>query len=206
VNGPGDDFTVISQGGNYSIFLQPTSESSLSLIGRANGTHSFDLNDIGMDLARYVRVEYFVGDTIALDAIEAINYNIPASDIYDPQISGPADFWVWSNQSLIQLEWEASDDTPKNYTVLVNGSAVENGPWNGSDLAISISNPGTGFWNITLHLNDLSDNSASDSVILEVRAVSMPVNLILLAGIAVGGVLILAVILYLFKFRSRGAT
>jgi hypothetical protein len=206
VNGPGDDFTVISRGGNYSIFLQPTYESSPTLLVRANGTQSFDLDDISMDLARYVRVEYFMGDTVELDAIEAINYNVPTSDIYDPQISGPNDLWVWANQSLVQLEWEASDDTPNNYTVLVNGSGIEDGPWDGSDLLVSISNPGAGIWNVTLLLYDLSDNSASDSVILEVRAVSSPVDLILIGGIGFGVVLIVAVMLYLFKFKSSGTT
>ncbi|MFW9864293.1 MAG: hypothetical protein ACFFEX_17320, partial [Candidatus Thorarchaeota archaeon] len=87
VNGPGDDFTVIARGGNYSVFVQPTYDSSPALIGRTNGTDSFDLNDISVDLARYVKVEHFVGDTVELDAIEAINYNAPTSDIYDPQIS-----------------------------------------------------------------------------------------------------------------------
>jgi hypothetical protein len=204
VNGPGNDFTVIAQGGNYSVFLQPTYDSSPSLIGRTNGTRSFDLDDISMDLARYVRVEHFVGDTVELDAIEAINYNTPTSDIYDPQISGPDDLWVWANQSLIQLEWEAFDDTPNNYTVLVNGSVVEDGSWDGSDLLISISNPGAGIWNVTLLLYDLSNNSASDSVILEVRSVSSPVDLILLGGIGFGVVLIVVIMLYLFKFKSRG--
>ncbi|MHA1924677.1 MAG: hypothetical protein ACW974_02070 [Candidatus Thorarchaeota archaeon] len=203
VNGPGDDFTVISRGGNYSVFLQPTYESSPSLLARANGTQSFDLNDIGMDQARYVRVEHFVGDTVELDAIEAINYNAPTSDIYDPLISGPDDLWVWSNQSHIQLEWEVSDDTPNNYTVLVNGSAVQEESWDGSDVLVSIANPGAGFWNVTLLLYDLSGNWASDSVILEVRAVSVPVDLLLIGGIALGGVLIVVVVLYFLKMRRN---
>jgi hypothetical protein len=201
VNGLGNDFTVIARGGNYSVFVQPTYDSSLSLIGRTNGTHSFDLDDLSMDQVRYVRVEHFVGDTIELDAIEAINYNTPTSDIYDPQISGPDDLWVWSNQSQIQLEWEASDDTPNNYTVFVNGTAVQDDSWDGSDLAISITNPGAGFWNVTLLLYDLSGNSASDSVILEVRVISTPVDLILIGGIALGGGILVVIALYFFKVR-----
>ncbi|MFW9888919.1 MAG: hypothetical protein ACFFER_12095, partial [Candidatus Thorarchaeota archaeon] len=205
VNGPGNDFTIIARGGNYSVFVQPTYDSSPSLIGRTNGTHSFDLDDLSTEQVQYVRVEHFVGDTIELDAIEAINYIVPTSDIYDPQILGPQDVWVWANQSLIQLEWKASDNTPNNYTVLVNGSAVEYSPWDGSDLLISITNPGTGFWNITLLLYDLSENWASDGVILEVRAVSSPDNLLFLGGVAIGGILIVVIIPYIFKARSKAA-
>ncbi|MFX1331861.1 MAG: hypothetical protein ACFE9W_09905 [Promethearchaeota archaeon] len=201
VNGPGNDFTVIARGGNYSVFVQPTYDSSPALIGRTNGTDSFDLNDIGMDLARYVRVEHFVGDTVELDAIEAINYNAPTSDIYDPLISGPDDLWVWSNQSLIQLQWEAFDDTPNNYTVLVNGSAVQEESWDGSDVVVSLANPGAGFWNVTLLLYDLSENWASDSVILEVRPVPAAINLILVGGLALGGVLMVVVVLYFVKMK-----
>jgi hypothetical protein len=203
VNGSGNDFTIISRGGNYTVFVGSSFESPLSNLGHANGTHSFDLSDIGMDTARYVRVEYRLGDTVELDAIEAINYNVPESDIYDPQISGPGDFWVWANQSLIQLEWEVFDHTPHNYTVLVNGSSVESNPWDGSDLIVSITTPTVGTWNVTLLLYDLSGNSASDSVMVEVRAVSMPVDLtLLLGGVAIASIL-LVVILYYFKFRRE---
>ncbi|MFW9886213.1 MAG: hypothetical protein ACFFEX_17635, partial [Candidatus Thorarchaeota archaeon] len=140
--------------------------------------------------------------TVELDAIEAINYNAPTSDIYDPQISSPDDLWVWSNQSQIQLEWEAFDDTPSNYTVLVNGSAVQEESWDGSDVIVSIANPGAGVWNVTLLLLDLSDNWASDSVILEVRAVPGAVDLLLIGGIALGGVLMIVVVLYFMKMRK----
>jgi hypothetical protein len=202
VNGSGDDFTVISRGGNYTVFVGSSFDSPLSNLGHANGTHSFDLSDIGMEIARYVRVEYRLGDTVELDAIEAINYNAPTSDIYDPQISGPEDFWVWANQSLIQLEWQVFDHTPHNSTVLVNGSVEETNSWDGSDVLVSIPTPGVGRWNVTLLLYDLSGNSASDTVMVEVRAVSMPVDLTLLfGGVAVGAVLIIVVILYYVKFR-----
>jgi hypothetical protein len=202
VNGLGDDFTVIARGGNYSVFVQPTYDSSPSLIGRTNGTHSFDLDDLSMEQVRYVRVEHFVGDTIELDAIEAINYNVPDSDIYDPQISGPNDFWVWSNQSQIQVSWQVSDDSPLNYSVFLNGSVVESGPWDGSDLTVSIANPGTGLWNVTLLLYDEYDNSASDSVMLEVRLDLNAANYLpLVVGVTLCAVIIIVVLVYYAKSR-----
>jgi hypothetical protein len=202
VNGAGNDFTVIARGGNYSVFVQPTYDSSPSLIGRTNGTDSFDLDDLSMDQVRYVRVEHFVGDTIELDAVEAINYNVPESDIYDPEITGPDDFWVWTNQSLIQVVWQVFDDSPLNYTVFVNGSVEESGPWDGSDLSLSISNPGAGIWNITLRLYDQFDNSASDSVILEVRSDPTAGNYVpLLIGATLGAVIIIVAILYYIKLK-----
>jgi hypothetical protein len=202
VNGLGNDFTVIARGGNYSVFVQPTYDSSPSLIGRTNGTHSFDLDDLSMEQVRYVRVEHFVGDTIELDAIEAIHYNVPDSDIYDPLISGPNDFWVWSNQSQIQVGWQVSDDSPRNYSVFLNGSVVESGPWDGSDLTVSITNPGTGLWNVTLLLYDEYDNSASDSVMLEVRLDPNATNYFpLLVGVALCAVVIVVVLLYYTRSR-----
>ncbi|MHA2313242.1 MAG: hypothetical protein ACXADF_17280, partial [Candidatus Thorarchaeota archaeon] len=206
VNRPGDDFTIISRGGNYTVFVGPSFDSPLTHLGNANGTQSFDLSGINIDIVRYIRVEYRLGDTVELDAIEAINYNIPDSDIQDPQIAGPEDFWVWANQSQIPLEWQVFDDTPWNYTVLVNGTVVEVGSWNGSGLNLSIGNPGVGNWNVTLLLYDLFGNSASYNVALVVRAVPIPANLALLIGGAVAGAgLIVAATLYYFKFRPRVA-
>ncbi|MHA2143221.1 MAG: aryl-sulfate sulfotransferase [Candidatus Thorarchaeota archaeon] len=204
VNGPGADFTIISRGGNYTVFVGLSFDTPLAYLGHTNGSASFDLNDIGIDIARYIRVEYRLGETVELDAIEAINYHIPDSDIKAPQIIGPEEFSVWANQSLIQLEWQAFDDTPWNYTVLVNGSVVEVGSWNGSDLIISITNPGVGKWKITLLLYDLFGNSASDSVMLEVTAVPNPISLVLIVGsVAVAASLMVAAILYNFKFKHR---
>ncbi|MFW9888920.1 MAG: aryl-sulfate sulfotransferase [Candidatus Thorarchaeota archaeon] len=203
-DGPGDDFAVISRGGNYTVFVGTSVESPLSLLGTGNGIHRFDLASIGMDLVRFVRVEYRLGGTVELDAIEAINYNIPDTDIHKPQIMGPEDLWVWENQSLIRLEWQVFDDTPWNYTLLVNGSAVEASRWNGSDLKLSITNPGSGYWNISLLLYDLFGNSAIDSMILEVRTVPIQLSLaLLIAGTAVSAVLVITVVLYYSKSEMR---
>ena len=96
--------------------------------------------------------------------------------------------------------WQVSDDTPKNYTVLVDGSPEENGAWDGSDVSVSIPNPGVGEWNITLLVYDQFDNSASDSVFVEVRAVPFSVDLVLIGGV-LGSVIVVVVLVYYYKSR-----
>ncbi|MFX0095534.1 MAG: aryl-sulfate sulfotransferase, partial [Candidatus Hodarchaeota archaeon] len=106
IDGEGADFTVITQEGNYTVYVS-NETTSFIYIGWGNSNTSFDLASIGFTKARYVRVEYRAGVRVELDAIVASNYNL-LEDTDPPQISDIADFWIWENQTQVTLTWNVS--------------------------------------------------------------------------------------------------
>ncbi len=170
IDGDGLDLTVIAQGGNYSVFVSNELEETFKFIGRGTGNTSFDLVTSDLSVARYITIEYYLGDTIELDAIVAINYNRPTKDNDPPQIVNLADFWVWENQTEIMLTWEVSDATPMNYSILINNTLINSGSWGGSSITYTFDLTGkNGIIQITLVLYDLFGNHAEDTVTIEIR-------------------------------------
>ncbi|MFX1537620.1 MAG: aryl-sulfate sulfotransferase, partial [Promethearchaeota archaeon] len=76
VDGDGADFTVWATGGNYRIWVGSNFTLPLIQAGTGQGEQSFILPD-EIDEARYIRIEYFSGANVLLDAVEAIYYNLP---------------------------------------------------------------------------------------------------------------------------------
>lgn len=68
------------------------------------------------------------------------------------------------------LVWICSDLFPESYIILRNGTEIDSGLWNGSNLAVNLDGLGIGAYNFTILLYDTSGNSASDSVIVTVTA------------------------------------
>ena len=110
-----------------------------------------------------------VEGTVEIDAVEAINYNTLETDEDYPIIVGSEDFWVWSNMTFVSLIWEASDFTPMNFSVSIDGSRIQSGPWNGENINYILTCNYLGFQTIRLTLYDIFGNSAYDEVVVEVR-------------------------------------
>ncbi len=170
LNGEGNDFTVHAQGELYMVKVANSLSDIPTSLGTGNGTKSFDLSVIGFDSARYVIVEINAAEgTVELDAVEAINYNTLETDEDNPIIVGPEDFWVWSNMTFVSLIWDASDFTPMNFSVSIDGSRVQSGPWNGENIEYVLTCNYLGFQIIRLTLYDIFGNSAYDEVVVEVH-------------------------------------
>ena len=158
LNGTGDDFGVISSSGNYSCWISNNLGSVFEMIGTASGNSSYDLEQYNFASVRYVRIQYWGGGTVQLDAIEANYHNIPEEDNEVPQIFGPEDFWIWDNQTSLSISWTVSDSTPLKYSILINQEEVESDDWD--DELINI----TYIWteklthNVTLILYDAYGN------------------------------------------------
>ena len=170
LNDTGDDFTVISNSGNYSCWVGNYLGSPFTPftpLGMSSGNTSFDLSSVSYVSARYVRIQYYSGIYVELDAIEAIYHNIPDEDNESPLISGPGDFWIWDNQTSFNVLWYGSDLTPFKYSIVVNQEEIETGEWD-DDIFF------THFWtdkelqNVTLILYDIYGNSEYDSVLVEI--------------------------------------
>jgi hypothetical protein len=165
----GADFELVALGGTYNVYASDSLNVLFKNIGRGSGNQSFDLSNSGIDNARYIRIEYFSGDDVRLDAIIALSYNVTHLDQNAPLITGPMDFWELEDQDPITVLWNASDEHPWNYSVYVNKTAIDLGPWYGADIYFDL-NKGIGIWNVTLVVFDLFENHAEDSVLIEVRA------------------------------------
>jgi hypothetical protein len=66
------------------------------------------------------------------------------------------------------LTWSCSDLFPDSYSISRNGTIIDSGLWNGSNLAVNLDGLSPGTYNFTIVLYDSSGNSASDSVIVTV--------------------------------------
>ncbi|MHA1397666.1 MAG: aryl-sulfate sulfotransferase [Candidatus Heimdallarchaeaceae archaeon] len=171
LDGTGDDFTVIAHGGEYSVWISNDLSKPPFLLGRASENQSFDLAGSGMSKVRYVRVEYFSGAYIELDAIFATNYNTLNQDNEKPSIQHLQDFELYENQTPIVLTWVLFDRTPLNYSLYINGRLFESGQWNGKDISISYTPETLGSTLFALILFDLFENRAWDSVLVTVSPI-----------------------------------
>lgn len=170
LNGEGNDFTIHALGELYMVKVANSLSAIPTSLGTGNGTKSFDLSTIGFDSARYIIIEInAVEGTVEIDAVEAINYNTIETDEENPIIVGLEDFWVWRNQTSVSLIWEVSDFTPMNFSISIDGSRVQSGPWNGENINYILTCNYLGFQTIRLTLYDIFGNSAYDEVVVEVR-------------------------------------
>ncbi|MHA1221738.1 MAG: aryl-sulfate sulfotransferase [Candidatus Heimdallarchaeaceae archaeon] len=168
LNGEGNDFTIFATG-NYFVWVSNDLSAPFTLVGSGLDTQSFDLQPISYSIARYVKIEFRTGDSVHLDGVEAIYYNQITVDNDPPSVIGMENLWVWENVSSVSLFWELEDLTPWNYSISVNGTVVESGKWNGSDIYFEYLITGRGNTSVTLEVFDLFSNFAEDTVHIEIR-------------------------------------
>ena len=165
----GFDFEVIASGENYSVYIGNSLEESLEFLGRGYGNMSFDLSSSSLSIARYIRIEMYLGDSVNIDAIIAINYNVPSVDEDPPIISSVDDIAMWLSDVNTTLIWSLTDATPWTYEILINSTIDESSWWYGEPIEYVFKPESEGFWNITVIVYDAFGNSAVDSVLIEVK-------------------------------------
>ncbi len=171
LNGTGDDFTVHCLSGGYIVKAGNDVKQPLTTLGEGENTTSFDLADGGLVEARYVQVQYLNGTVVYLDAIEALNGEIPLPEAMIPDITPVDDFWVWENSSKVEFTWEISEYHPWNYTIIVNDIIYEQGEWLETNIDFSYDIDGPEVLQIMLEANDYYGYSAGDTVTVEIREI-----------------------------------
>ncbi len=197
LDGTSIDFRVIADGGTYHLSATPDLDTAFTPMGIHIGNYSVDLLDYGLTWARYIRVEHYENATILLDAIEVINYGYPP-DTTPPEITPLDDVNLIGSGLDIPLSWTATDSFPLNYTILVNGSVVDSGVWNGIAVSYTLSTTGSGLWNVTLIVYDESSNMAVDTVFVSIE--SPEFDSIFLLGVTL---IILLMIIPIVLFRRQ---
>jgi hypothetical protein len=105
------------------------------------------------------------------------------------------------NETSVEITWSCEDQTPWSYQILLQNEVINSGVWTGDDITYLFVRLSFGEWNLTLIVEDVFGNNASDSVLITINNAD---NFILFIGVSVlGGTVSLLVIIYLLKKRSR---
>lgn len=184
-NGTGDDFTVHSHSGQYIVKVGNNIHQPLFTIGSFSDTTSFDLNDTGLEYVQYVQIHYSAGGEVYLDAIEAIHLEVITPETDTPIITPVEDFWVYDNQTSVDITWYVTDIHPWNYSIIIEGEEYQTGLWLEEEINLSyiIEKPG----NITVQLYayDFFGYYSLDEVEVEIRGTgktsALPIVLSLLS-------------------------
>ncbi|MBD3406274.1 MAG: hypothetical protein GF411_09210, partial [Candidatus Lokiarchaeota archaeon] len=89
-------------------------------------------------------------------------------DISAPQLSSPDDISYEVGTSGQTITWEASDLTPQNYTITLDGSIWQDGDWAGDDIITNVSGLLAGDHTLVITVYDRAGHSSTDTVEVEV--------------------------------------
>ena len=160
---------------------------------------SFDISSSSHDVVRYIRISLFIGVLVYIDAVVAINSNLPLEEEDSPTISAPADTEMFLSDGNTTLTWTLSDANPWTYEILINDTLNETDWWQEGPLEFSFEPTQLGFWEITIIVYDAFGNMASDSLLVEVKPdpEGMDVtSLVIIAGVIGGIVVVLGFLVY----------
>jgi len=119
----------------------------------------------------------YVFNCTVYDQTNNTNWDMVILTVIDPDnplIIGPPDSNYTESKTGNFITWNCSDDYPSWFNITRNGQLINNSAWDGSNLTINIDGLSTGSYNFTCTLIDMSNNTASDSVIIDVTS-SIPV-------------------------------
>jgi hypothetical protein len=168
INEVGNDFEIVSSGGNYSVSISPDLDRAFIGLGVFSGTQSFDLSVTEYNVIRYIRLDLNSIDPVFLDAIVALNYDDQGTDSESPLIANIDTIEIWTNQIPYELEWDVYDRTPWNYSIYVNSNLKFQGPWSGDVVTYPfIQAPGN--WEVRLVVFDLFGNNASSTAVVTLK-------------------------------------
>jgi alkaline phosphatase len=106
---------------------------------------------------------YYAGEEIILT-----NYT-------DLRIDSPSDIEYEAGTTDHILEWKSYASQPHSFIVLLNSSELDSGPWDGSEIIISVDGLDIGVYNYTIFVNDTSGNHVIDVVFVLVVDTIAPI-------------------------------
>ncbi len=133
--------------------------------GTWNGT-DLRVNLNGLSVDSYV-FELTVNDTYANSASDDVIVSV-VTDRTPPSLTPLNDVSFEFGTKGHSLTWICSDLFPSSFSITQNGTVVDSGLWNGSNLAVNLDELSVGVYNFTIVLYDSTGNSASDFVTVTV--------------------------------------
>lgn len=124
------------------------------------------------------------------------------SDTTSPDIEGPEDVEFILGDSGVDINWNATDDYPTTYSILLDDIEVATGSWEpGVPIVFNLGDLDVGEYNVTILVNDLSGNTNSDSVAVRVLAPGLAPEIMMLLGI-IGVAAVVVVMGIVIKVRG----
>lgn len=91
--------------------------------------------------------------------------SVTVDDMSPPTIDNPSDVTIEDGESA-SIVWTPIDTYPATFEILINGSLVDGGEWNGSQIEFFLNTLSPGTHILVVTVLDLGGNSASDEVIV----------------------------------------
>lgn len=173
----------------------------------STGTLSVNVDAIPVGRHDVVLVIYDADGNSASDSVAVL----VIADDEAPTIDSPADVIYVEGATGNRIIWSPSDAHPDRYEIVLDGSVIEEGMWAGSRITFTVDGYDVGTYGFTITVYDKTGQSASDTVNLNVLAVTPmetptePVDysmLAIVAGAGVVAVVVIAVLYYMTKRRG----
>jgi hypothetical protein len=99
---------------------------------------------------------------------------IPVVDSESPAVTPLSDFNFEYGSDNPYFEWIVSDENPFYYYIMNEFLPVSFGPWDGSNINLSLAGWDLGVYNLTLIIQDAYDQFAMDSVLVTIEDTTSP--------------------------------
>lgn len=153
---------------NYTVYIN----------GNVNTTQVWNGGDISVGFQSGTLGEYNVTILVQddLDRQESFTVIVTVFDDDDPLLTSPSDITFEEGETGNSVSWIVTDVTSGNYTIFVDGEAIQSNVWiSGDDITLNLNGYPFGIYLLTLIVEDSQGNTQSDSVNLEVTDTVLPV-------------------------------
>jgi hypothetical protein len=143
-------------------WVNDTARFSVNASGVVTSIVSLPCGEIPLEVRAYDSYgHYSTADTM-----------IVVLDVTVPTITHPEDLTYTEGQVGNSISWQATDDNPRAYQVIRDGTVVREGLWNSSSEQIVVSVDGlvSGLYSYSLLVSDAGGHVMSDSVLVTVLA------------------------------------
>ncbi|MBD3405170.1 MAG: hypothetical protein GF411_03425 [Candidatus Lokiarchaeota archaeon] len=142
-----------------------------------------------------------VGDYVGYTS--SISIEVVSDTPQIPYLDHPEDIQYVEGSTGNRIVWNASDNYPDSYIILLDGNELKNEVWNGSSITLSVDGLAISRYNFTVIVFDKAGNYANDSVYVEVVTPIDPM-MVALVGIMIGeGVLAILIVRYYVMKKSE---
>jgi len=150
-----------------------SSWTNSSMIDLLNGTYTQTI--LPQSSGTTVLYIVYANDTLDVWTVSSQDSYI-VIDSTEPTIDHPSDIVYEEGATGNSITWNPSDEFPESYQIFRNGVQIRTGLWNSSAESITISVDGLaiGLYNFALVVYDVDENSASDTVLVNVADLTPP--------------------------------
>ncbi|MFO7837697.1 MAG: hypothetical protein R6V83_13725, partial [Candidatus Thorarchaeota archaeon] len=128
------------------------------------GQITYDLEEDSLELVTFELTVYDVTGSYASDIVM-----VTVVDTTNPSlVEAPDNLEYEEGTTEHFVNWSFTEDLPDSWVFYINGTVEDSGAWDGSEISVDAGGLSVGVWNLTIAVNDTSDNVATSTVYLNV--------------------------------------